>query len=105
MESADIVEWAGDSRVRFIERAIELETWGDYQGHPTLGKRLISEVDTKLREIERNLNLYAIRADDERVVTLANSNHVLIYKKVYQRGTSPGEDKLQLLILDVRRFY
>jgi hypothetical protein len=46
MVSADIVEWA-----------IELETWGDYEGHPNLGKRLISEVDGKIQELKGNLNL------------------------------------------------
>jgi hypothetical protein len=105
MESADIVEWSGDSRIRFIERAIELEIWGNYEGHPNLGKRLISEVDTKIQEIKDNLNLYSVRENEERVVNLSVSNHVLIYKKIYLTGISSHDNKPQLLILDVRRFY
>ncbi|MFP5385569.1 MAG: hypothetical protein ACLGHN_05780 [Bacteriovoracia bacterium] len=105
MESAEIVEWAGDSRARFIERAIELETWGDYEGHPNLGKRLISEVDSKIQEIKGNLNLYSVRENEERVVPLSASNHILIYKKIYRPGLSPDKKTIQLLILDVRRFY
>lgn len=105
MESADIVDWAGNSRARFIERAIELETWGDYEGHPNLGKRLISEVDGKIQEIKGNLNLYSVRENEERVVPLSASNHVLIYKKAYTPGPVPNKNTIQLLIVDVRRFY
>lgn len=99
MEAADKVEWLGDARDRFIERAIELESWGDYEGLPNLGRRLISEVDNKIKEIQLNMNLYAVRDDDERVVNLPDSNHILIYKKVSVLG------KMRLQILDVRRFY
>ncbi len=104
MEQADSVEWAGDSRSRFIERAIELEAWGDYEGHPNLGKRLILEVDTKIQEIKFNVNLYSVRKDEERVVPLTLSNHILIYKKIVHLGPSQ-ERSIQLLIVDVRRFY
>ena len=41
METAESVEWFMDSKDRFIERAIELEIWGNYEGHPHLGRRLI----------------------------------------------------------------
>jgi hypothetical protein len=105
VESADTIEWFGDSRTRFIERAIELEIWGDYEGHPDLGKRLISEADTKIRDIAKNLNLYSEREAEERVVPLTVSNHVLIYKKVYYTDVVSKKSKIQLLILDVRRFY
>lgn len=105
MEFADIVEWAGDSRSRFIERAIELETWGDYEGHSNLGKSLISEVDGKIEEIKRNVNLYSVRENEDRVVPLSASNHILIYKKIYQSGPSSSKNIIQILIVDVRRFY
>jgi hypothetical protein len=98
MESADLVEWARDSKARFIERAIELETWGNYEGHPNLGRRFISEVNDKIVEIRSNLNLYSVRENEERVVPLTDSQHVLIYKKVYT-------SVIKLLIIDVRRFY
>lgn len=84
---------------RFIERAIELEIWGNYEGHPHLGRRLISEVDDKIQEIKKNLNLYSERENAERVVPLFESNHVLIYKKAEDQG------RRILMIVDVRRFY
>lgn len=40
MEIAESVEWFMDSRDRFIERAIELEIWGNYEGLPHLGRRI-----------------------------------------------------------------
>lgn len=42
---------------------------------------MISEVDNKIQEIKKNLNLYSERENAERVVPLFESNHVLIYKK------------------------
>jgi hypothetical protein len=105
MESADEIKWAGDSRARFVERAIELETWGNYEGHPNLGKRLILEVDEKIQEIKGNLNLYSVRENEERVVPLSTSSHILIYKKVDILNPSMATNYIQLLIIDVRRFY
>lgn len=98
MESTETIEWIGDSRSRFIERAIELEIWGDYEGHPHLGRRLMTEVDQQIQLIKTNLNLYSIRENDERVVPLGNSNHILIYMKIFR------PDPI-LLIIDIRRFY
>lgn len=99
MEIAESVEWFMDSRDRFIERAIELEIWGNYEGLPHLGRRLISEVDNKIQDIKKNLNLYSERENAERVVPLFESNHVLIYKKAEVKG------RRLLMIIDMRRFY
>ena len=88
MESADYVEWLGDSKARFLERAIELEIWGEYEGHLNLGKRLILEVDYRIKEISKNLNLYSVRFDEERVVPLDESNHILVYRKIELLGSN-----------------
>lgn len=104
MEIAHFIEWSGDSRARFIERAIELEVWGQYEGHFGLGKRLIAEVDDKLKELKLNVNLYSERQNEERVVPLASSNHVLIYKKDHIH-LSTKTNAIKILVIDVRRFY
>ncbi len=102
MEKADIIQWSGFSESRFLERALEREAWGNYNGFPNLGKRLIEEVQYKIKEISENLNLYQIREGDERVVPL-ESGFILIYRKEYY-STEDGK-KLCLLIIDVRKSY
>ncbi len=104
MEFADEIVWRGDSRERFIQRAIERESWGNYNGHACLGKRLIEEVQNKLKEISENLNLYQLRNDSERVAPLALSGYVLVYQKEYFKNDQ-GLKAVRLLIIDVRKSY
>jgi len=72
MEIPDEIEWYGDSQVRFIEGALEREAWGNYNGSLNLGKRLIQEVQDKISEISKNLNLYQERKEKERVAPLSS---------------------------------
>ena len=65
MEVANDIQWNGDSYERLIERALERESWGNYNGNTNLGKRLLQEVMDKVKEVSQNLNLYAERDDDE----------------------------------------
>ena len=104
MESADVIEWYGDSYERFIERAIERQAWGHYNGHENLGKRLVQEVQDKIKEIAGNLNLYQARVDEERVATLFSNEFVLIYLKRYFQDIK-GNKKVMLVIIDVRKSY
>lgn len=104
MEIPDDIKWYGDSQARFIERALEREAWGNYQGNFHLGKRLIQEVQDKIMEITKNLNLYQLREDEERVAPLPSSGYVLIYRKEFLKEDS-GSSKLTLVIVDVRKFF
>jgi hypothetical protein len=103
MEFTNEIEWYGDSKNRFLERAIEREAWGHYNGNPDLGRRLLQEVQNKIKEVANNLNMYQERENNERVAVLAESNYVLVYKKEYIK-TSDG-NKVKLLVLDVRKSY
>lgn len=104
MEFTHEIEWYGDSRERFLERAIERESWGNYNGHSNLGRRLIQEVQDKIREVSENLNLYQVRDDDERVAPLASSGYVLVYQKEYFKNAE-GLTAVRLIIIDVRKSY
>ncbi|MGB0452475.1 MAG: hypothetical protein ACPGJV_02075 [Bacteriovoracaceae bacterium] len=85
MEGANDIQWEGDSYQRLLERAAEKEVYGNYHGHASLGTRLLQEVQDKIQEISQNLNLYNVRADDERVAPLPGSGCVLVYKKEYYK--------------------
>ena len=104
MEIANDIKWSGDSYSRLVERAIEREAWGNYNGNSNLGKRLIQEVNDKINEISKNLNLYAERDNDERLVPLPGSGYALIYKKEYYNNIN-GSKLTRLLLIDVRKSY
>ncbi|MBI2519775.1 MAG: hypothetical protein HYV97_05140 [Bdellovibrio sp.] len=104
MEVADEIEWYGDSEERFIERAIEREAWGNYNGNHGLGVRFIREVQDKISEISKNLNLYQQRTGEERVAPLLSSGYVLVYRKEHFEDAR-GTMKARLTLLDVRKSY
>ena len=104
MEVADEIEWYGDSEERFIERAIEREAWGNYNGNYGLGVRFIREVQDKISEISKNLNLYQQRNGEERVAPLLASGYVLVYRKEHFENAQ-GITKARLTLLDVRKSY
>lgn len=104
MDSAIDVLWNGDSEIRFLERALEREAWGNYNGNAKLGQRFIEEVQHKILEISKNLNQYQVRENDERVVPLEKSGYILIYRKeIFYSGN--GVQQFRCLILDVRKSY
>ena len=103
MEFAHEIEWQGDSEERFIHRAIEREAWGNYEGNPNLGQRLVHEVQGKIKEISGNLNLYQERDNKDRVVALPSNGYELVYQKEYFKdGDLP---KIRLVVVDVRKSY
>ncbi len=104
MEVANDIQWNGDSYERLIERALERESWGNYNGNTNLGKRLLQEVTDKVKEVSLNLNLYSERDDDERLAPLSSSGYVLVYKKEYYNNIG-GSKLVRLLIIDVRKSY
>ncbi len=103
MEIPDEIVWFGDSKIRFIERALEREAFGNYNGNLNLGKRLIQEVQDKIREISNNLNLYQQRNDEDRVAPLSASGFVLIYRKEYFHTNE--RKKVRLVIIDIRESF
>lgn len=103
MEFTDEVEWYGNSKERFIERALDREAFGMWEGNPELGKRLIQEVQEKIIEISRNLNQYQERENGERVAPLAKNNYVLIYQKEYFQYNNLS--KVKLVIIDIRKSF
>jgi hypothetical protein len=104
MDIPEDIKWFGDSKARFLERALEREAWGNYEGNLNLGKRLIQEVQDKITEISKNLNLYQIREGEYRVAPLSLSGYVLIYRKESIKERT-GSRKVILVIVDVRKFF
>ncbi len=104
MEIANSIVWFGNSRDRFLARAEERQAWGNYNGNKDLGRRLIQEVQDKIKEISSNLNLYAERDNNERVTPLSSSGYTLIYKKDYYINPD-GTKQVRLLIIDIRKNY
>lgn len=103
MEVPDEIVWFGGSKIRFIERALERESFGNYNGNLNLGKRLVQEVQDKISEITYNLNLYQQRNDEDRVAPLSLSGYVLIYRKEYFQMNN--ENKIRLVIIDIRKSF
>lgn len=103
MEKADDIVWQGDAEERFLERAAQLESWGNYQGKKDLGKRLIAEVRDKIKDIAANLNQYPVRDKNKGEHLVPLNGNVLVYKK--EPYTEGGKLKMRLVLISVRPSY